>query len=57
MPRLRCGEVEGETDRGRAKRKYPGLVNPGVDGILRALEPMGATEDAALRQADEGGRA
>jgi len=23
------------------KRKYLGLVNPGVDGVLGALEPMG----------------
>ena len=25
----------------RWSQAYPGLVNPGVDGILRALEPMG----------------
>jgi peroxiredoxin len=39
----------------RWSRVYPGLVNPGVDGILCALESMGSTEDATLWQADEGG--
>ena len=38
-------------------RVYPGLVNPGVDGILGALESMGAIEDATLRQVDERGQA
>ena len=40
-----------------ANPAYPGLVNSGVDGILSALELMGATEGVTLRQADEGGRA
>jgi alkyl hydroperoxide reductase subunit AhpC len=37
----------------RWSRAYPGLVNPGIDGILLVLEPKGATEDAALCQTDE----
>ena len=41
----------------RWSRAYPLLVNPGVDGILRALEPMGAIGDATLWQVDEGGNA
>jgi peroxiredoxin len=38
----------------RWSRVYPGLVNPGVDGILRALESLESTDDATLWQADEG---
>jgi peroxiredoxin len=38
----------------RWSRAYPRLVNPGVDGILCALEP---TEEAARRRVDEGGPA
>lgn len=38
-------------------RAYPGPVNPGVDGILGALESMGSIEDATLRQVDERGKA
>lgn len=41
----------------RWSRAYPGLVNPGVDGILCALESMGTTGDAPLRRAEEGGQA
>jgi peroxiredoxin len=41
----------------RWSRVYPGLVNPGVYGILCALESMGSTEDATLWQGDEGGHA
>lgn len=41
----------------RWSQAYPGLVNPGVDGVLCALEVMGAIEDAALWRADEGGHA
>ena len=41
----------------RWSRACPGPVNPGVDGILRALEPMGAIGDATLWQVDEGGNA
>lgn len=41
----------------RWSQAYPDLVNPGVDGILGALEPTEAIEDATLRQADQGGRA
>jgi peroxiredoxin len=40
----------------RWRRAYPDLVNPGVDGVLCALELMRAAEDATLRQADEGGK-
>lgn len=39
----------------RWSRTYPGLVNPGVDGILCALEPMGPTADATPPQADKEG--
>lgn len=39
----------------RWSREYPCPVNPGVDGILRALGPMKATGEATLREADEGG--
>ena len=28
-------------DGGRAKRRYPGLADPGVDGVLGALELIG----------------
>jgi hypothetical protein len=38
-------------------RAYPGLVNPGVDGVLYALEPTEAVEEATLRQAHEDGNA
>jgi peroxiredoxin len=38
-------------------RSYPVLVNPGVDGILCALEPMAEPKDAMHRLIDEGGRA
>ncbi len=41
----------------RWSRAYPTPVNPGVDGILRALEKMGSAEDTTLRQTDEGGHA
>jgi peroxiredoxin len=39
----------------RWSRAYPGPVNPGVDGILRALEPMGPAAEATPPQAGEGG--
>jgi hypothetical protein len=39
----------------RWSRAYPGLVNPGADGVLRALEPTEAVEIATLRQAHEDG--
>jgi alkyl hydroperoxide reductase subunit AhpC len=41
----------------RWSRVYPGPVNPGVDGVLCALECVGTTEDTTLRQADEEGEA
>ena len=41
----------------RWSRAYPGLVNPGGDGVLRALEPTEAVEKATLRQAREDGNA
>ena len=41
----------------RWSRAYPVLVNPGVDGILGALEPMAEPRDAGHRRTDEGGRA
>jgi peroxiredoxin len=41
----------------RWSRAYPVLVNPGVDGILCALEPMAEPQDARRRRTDEGGRA
>ncbi len=37
----------------RWSRAYPGLVNPGVDGVLCALEPTEVVEEATLRQAHE----
>lgn len=39
----------------RWSQVYPSPVNPGVDGILCALETTGAIEDALLRRADKGG--
>ncbi len=41
----------------RWSRAYPVLVNPGVDGILCALEPMAEPEDATHWRIDGGGRA
>lgn len=41
----------------RWSRAYPLLVNPGVDGILRALEPAAEPKDATPWRAEEGGRA
>ena len=41
----------------RWSRAYPVFVNPGVDGILCALEPMAERQDAGNRRADEEGRA
>ncbi|CAA9481344.1 MAG: Alkyl hydroperoxide reductase subunit C-like protein [uncultured Rubrobacteraceae bacterium] len=40
----------------RWSRAYPGPVNPGVDGILRALESMGPTADAAPPQTGDRGK-
>ena len=40
----------------RWSRAYPRLVNPGVDGVLRALELVATTGNATPRKADEGGR-
>jgi len=41
----------------RWNQAFPAPVNPGVDGILCALDAVGAIEDATLRQADGGGYA
>jgi peroxiredoxin len=41
----------------RWSRAYPAPVNPGVDGILCALEPVEVTGDATLGYADEEGDA
>ena len=41
----------------RWSRAYPGPVNPGVDGVLCALEPTEAVEEATLRQTHEDGNA
>jgi peroxiredoxin len=38
----------------RWSRACPDPINPGVDGILRALEAMGAIEDATPRRSEEG---
>jgi peroxiredoxin len=38
----------------RWSRAYPGLVNPGVDGSLCALEAMNSAEGATLRQQAKG---
>jgi peroxiredoxin len=39
----------------RWSREYPTPVNPGVDGVLCALETMDSAESTTLRQEDEGG--
>lgn len=39
----------------RWSRSYPDLVNPGVDGILCALEDTEAIQDPDLRPSDDGG--
>ena len=41
----------------RWSRAYPVLVNPGVDGILGALEPVARSQEARHRGNYEGGRA
>jgi peroxiredoxin len=39
----------------RWSRAYPTPVNPGVDGVLCALETIDSAESTTLRQEDEGG--